>query len=202
MRTEVIRVGLDSRIQKTAGTTCQHMDGLKNSLWKYYPILTGALTSKETRATRMTEGPTAVSDKENSMFNLEKIFWMLHVNSILKYQSKSIKSILFTESQRSQNGDDVPLNTYQSTVLKTSAVVPFYICTGLLEILVSIKPVCFLLTAITTISLEQHTVYCLSQTCRQLLSLSSYVQFSSVARSCPTLCDPMNHSTPGLSVHH
>ena len=28
------------------------------------------------------------------------------------------------------------------------------------------------------------------------------VQFSSVAESCPTLCDPMNRSTPGLPVHH
>ena len=28
------------------------------------------------------------------------------------------------------------------------------------------------------------------------------VQFSSVTQSCPTLCDPMNCSTPGLSVHH
>ena len=27
-------------------------------------------------------------------------------------------------------------------------------------------------------------------------------QFSSVAQSCPTLCNPMNHSTPGLLVHH
>ena len=27
-------------------------------------------------------------------------------------------------------------------------------------------------------------------------------QFRSVAQSCPTLCDPMNHSTPGLPVHH
>ena len=27
-------------------------------------------------------------------------------------------------------------------------------------------------------------------------------QFSSVAQSCPTLCNPMNHSTPGLPVHH
>ena len=27
-------------------------------------------------------------------------------------------------------------------------------------------------------------------------------QFSSVAQSCPTLCDPMNHSTPGLPVHY
>ena len=28
------------------------------------------------------------------------------------------------------------------------------------------------------------------------------VQLSSVAQSCLTLCDPMNHSTPGLLVHH
>ena len=28
------------------------------------------------------------------------------------------------------------------------------------------------------------------------------VQFSSVAQSCLTLCDHMNHSTPGLPVHH
>ena len=28
------------------------------------------------------------------------------------------------------------------------------------------------------------------------------VQFRSVAQLCPTLCNPMNHSTPGLPVHH
>ena len=28
------------------------------------------------------------------------------------------------------------------------------------------------------------------------------VQFSPVAQSCLTLCDPMNPSTPGLPVHH
>ena len=27
-------------------------------------------------------------------------------------------------------------------------------------------------------------------------------QFGSVAQLCPTLCDPMNCSTPGLAVHH
>ena len=27
-------------------------------------------------------------------------------------------------------------------------------------------------------------------------------QFSSAAQSCPTLCDPMNRSAPGLPVHH
>ena len=30
----------------------------------------------------------------------------------------------------------------------------------------------------------------------------SSVQFSSVAQSCPTLCDPMNRGAPGLPVHH
>ena len=29
-----------------------------------------------------------------------------------------------------------------------------------------------------------------------------FVQFSSVTQSCPTLCDAMNRSTPGLPVHH
>ena len=28
------------------------------------------------------------------------------------------------------------------------------------------------------------------------------LQYSSVTQSCPTLCDPMNHSSPGLPVHH
>jgi len=32
--------------------------------------------------------------------------------------------------------------------------------------------------------------------------INNLVQFSSVTQSCPTLCDPMNHSTPGLPVHH
>ena len=33
-------------------------------------------------------------------------------------------------------------------------------------------------------------------------SVFDTVQFSSVAQSCPTLCDPMNCSMPGLPVHH
>ena len=38
-----------------------------------------------------------------------------------------------------------------------------------------------------------------SSTLKSTLRMS---QFSSVAQSCPTLCDPVNRSTPGLSVHH
>ena len=36
----------------------------------------------------------------------------------------------------------------------------------------------------------------------QLNHLFCSAQFSSVAQSCPTLCNPMNRSTPGLRVHH
>ena len=56
---------------------------------------------------------------------------------------------------------------------------------------------------------------CISQfTCINLFHMNSetfrgylprivkQVQFSSVAQSCPTLCNPMNCSTPGLPVHH
>ena len=39
------------------------------------------------------------------------------------------------------------------------------------------------------------------QLCFALLHPTS-VQFSSVAQSCPALCDAMNCSTPGLPVHH
>ena len=41
-------------------------------------------------------------------------------------------------------------------------------------------------------------VPCIYETCN-FYTLS---QFSSVAQSCPTLCDPMNRSTQGLPVHH
>ena len=34
------------------------------------------------------------------------------------------------------------------------------------------------------------------------LAYAHSVQFSWVAQSCPTLCDTMNRSTPGLPVHH
>ena len=36
---------------------------------------------------------------------------------------------------------------------------------------------------------------------RTTYSLTQF-QFSSVAQSCPAFCDPMNHSTPDLPVHH
>ena len=37
---------------------------------------------------------------------------------------------------------------------------------------------------------------------RKAITNLSSVQFISVAQSCPTLCNPMNCSMPGLPVHH
>ena len=42
-----------------------------------------------------------------------------------------------------------------------------------------------------------HTLKCIT-----FLNIKLNIQFSSAAQSCPTLCDPMNRSTPGLPVHH
>jgi len=51
-----------------------------------------------------------------------------------------------------------------------------------------------------------HVIYItISRSVLKLFKLGFYtfsVQFSSVAQSSPTLCDPMNRSTPGLPVHH
>ena len=44
-------------------------------------------------------------------------------------------------------------------------------------------------------------LYCLSHQGSPHMTFSS-VQFSSVTQSCPTLCDRMNRSMPGLPVHH
>ena len=38
--------------------------------------------------------------------------------------------------------------------------------------------------------------------CMVLIYSFSEIQIRSDAQSCSTLCDPMNHSTPGLPVHH
>ena len=38
--------------------------------------------------------------------------------------------------------------------------------------------------------------------CQHVKSLKLVHQFSSVAQSCPTLCDPVDCSMPGLLVHH
>ena len=42
---------------------------------------------------------------------------------------------------------------------------------------------------------------CITKGYKMMIHLLNGI-FSSVAQSCPTLCDPMNCSTPGLPVNH
>ena len=58
-------------------------------------------------------------------------------------------------------------------------------------------------------SRECHAGWSNSEKEKQILYINMYTwnlekwyQFSSVTQLCLTLCDPMNHSTPGLPVHH
>ena len=49
-----------------------------------------------------------------------------------------------------------------------------------------------------------HDVEAGSSKCRGMsgVPVPSRAQVSSVTQSCPTLCDPVNHSMPGFPVHH
>ena len=59
-------------------------------------------------------------------------------------------------------------------------------------------PYLFLASALTS---SKH-VFSVGLSVAILKSFRLSVQFSSVAQSCPTLCNPMNRSTSGLPVHH
>ena len=52
---------------------------------------------------------------------------------------------------------------------------------------------------------EKQLIYVLITAIQKVIQFYIFMcvyQFSSVAQSCPTLCDPMDCSTPGLPVHH
>ena len=51
-------------------------------------------------------------------------------------------------------------------------------------------------------SIFQCLAFFIVQLSHPYLTTGKNHQFSSVAQSCPTLCNPMNRSTPGLPVHH
>jgi len=50
--------------------------------------------------------------------------------------------------------------------------------------------------------LNKMVVSCMTKYVAKGLVKLMMIQFSSVAQSCLTLCDPMNYSTPGLPIHH
>ena len=87
-----------------------------------------------------------------------------------------------------------------SIVPLTSPLVVFYLCLFLFLLFVCL----FLFLALEQI--ERANSYRLISKTQNLYKIiycnQLSVQFSSVAQSRLTLCDPMNRSTPGLPVHH
>ena len=65
---------------------------------------------------------------------------------------------------------------------------------------VSLWMKCWDWLVMSAMSTEMEKMKCRAHIC--IIGWVSVFQFSSVARSCLTLCDPMNRSTPGLPVHH
>ena len=53
-----------------------------------------------------------------------------------------------------------------------------------------------------TLQIRWPTYWSFSNSSSNEYSVLISFQFSSVAQSCPTLCGPVYHSTPGLPVHH
>ena len=49
---------------------------------------------------------------------------------------------------------------------------------------------------------QEYTMEKRPSSARGVGKAGQFSQFSSVAHSCLTLCDPMNHSSPGFPVHH
>ena len=78
---------------------------------------------------------------------------------------------------------------------------PFIPCTFLLLLHLFLCLPCFFFffffSRIFWITIQIRALFC-----NHHIVLSKWLQFSSVAQSCPTLCDPLNRSMPGLPVHH
>ena len=70
--------------------------------------------------------------------------------------------------------------------------------TQLLTLCTSFIPICFWAFCYLFNNRLENEYLCFIIHSPQFIS----VQFSSVAQSCPTLCDPMNRSMPGLPVYH
>ena len=71
-----------------------------------------------------------------------------------------------------------------------------------MELYSSFMPVCQVWKRMATCICMAECLHCSPKTTKTLLIIYQFSQFSSVTQSCPTLCDPMNRSTPGLPVHH
>ena len=90
------------------------------------------------------------------------------------------------------------LSHFLFTVFRVSNI---YVCVNIYKLTLGIKCFIFWLSHSMKYS-ERITSMKKVNKSLWIIQFKPSVQFSSVAQSCLTLCDPMNCSTPGLPVHH
>ena len=117
-------------------------------------------------------------------------------DTILMAESKELKSLLMKVKEESEK-DGLKLNIQKTKIMAFGPITSRQTDAETKE---TVTDFIFLGCKITAEGDCSHEIK------RRLLlgrkAVTNLVQFSSVAQSCPTLCDPMNRSTPGLPVHH
>ena len=97
---------------------------------------------------------------------------------------EELKSLLMKVKEESGK-TDLKLSIQKPKIMASGPITSWLINGGKVETVVDFI---FLVSKITVDSDCSHEI--------------NLVQFSSVTQLCPTLCDPMTHSMPGLPVHH
>ena len=111
---------------------------------------------------------------------------------------EELKSLLMKVKEESEKVG-LKLNIQKTEIMASGSITPWQ-TDG--EIMETVTDFIFLGSEITPDGYCSHEIKrCLLLRGKAMISFSS-VQFCSVTQSCPTPCDPMNCSTPGLPVHH
>ena len=111
---------------------------------------------------------------------------------------EELKSLLMKMKEESEKGG-LKLNIQKMKIMASSPIMPWKIDGETVE---TVSDFIFWGPKITADGDYSHEIKRHLLLGRKVMTNLSSVQFISVAQSCPTHCNPRNHSTPGLPVHH
>jgi len=117
--------------------------------------------------------------------------------TLMAESEEALKSLLMKVKEESEKVG-LKLNIQKTKIMSSGPITSWQIDRDKLE---TVADFIFLGSKITVDGDCSHEIKRLLLLGRKVMTNLSSVQFSSVAQSCPTLCDPMNCSTPGLPVH-
>ena len=115
-------------------------------------------------------------------------------DTILMAESEEELNSLLMKVKQDSEKVDLKLNIQKTKIMASSPITSWQINGETME---TVRDFIFLGSKITADGDCSHQIKR-----HLLLGRKVMTNFSSVAQSCPTLCDPMNRNTPGLPVHH